>query len=220
MREQVEALEDEADLGALAGELAIAQMHEPAVDLLLADQRAVDPDVARGRLLEIVDAAQQRRLARAARADDRQLLAPRDVDADALEDLQRAEALVQVDDPEQRVHDERCAAAYPAERDGGMTGARPCPYPRAGGCPGGVQGLEAVVAARRHPVLRPVDADAQVLFVRRRREPALVAEAVICHHLDVGAVGPDSCAICLLKASCKLLQFGIDAEDHVVDLAT
>ena len=88
MRKQVEALEDEADLLALLGELAVAQMHVAAVDLLLADQRAVDVDVAGGRLLEIVDAAQQRRLARAARADDRDLLAARNVEADAGQHLE------------------------------------------------------------------------------------------------------------------------------------
>jgi hypothetical protein len=35
MREQVEALEDEADLGALASELAVAQVDELAIDLPL-----------------------------------------------------------------------------------------------------------------------------------------------------------------------------------------
>jgi hypothetical protein len=104
VREQVEALEDEADLGTLAGEFAVAQMDISAVDLLLADQRAVDPDMARGRFLEIVDATQQRRPARAAGADDRELLAALDLDADPLQNLERTEALVQVDDPEQRGH--------------------------------------------------------------------------------------------------------------------
>ena len=46
MRKQIEALEDEADLLALLGELAVAQVHGFAIDLLLADQRAVDIDVA------------------------------------------------------------------------------------------------------------------------------------------------------------------------------
>src|SRR5918996_2066965 len=128
-------------------------MHEPAVDFSLADERTVHPDMARGRLLEIVDAAQQRRLPGSARADDREPFAPGDVYAHALEDLQRAEALVQVGDPEQWIHNERCAAAYPAEREGGMTVARLCPGPRAPGRrPGHARCLEAVVAARRHPV--------------------------------------------------------------------
>src|SRR5688572_12962437 len=48
---------------------------------------------------------------------------------------------------------------------------------------GGV--LEAVVAVRRVPALGTVDADPEVLFLRRRREPTLVAEAVLAHHLDV-----------------------------------
>ena len=53
-------------------------------------------------------------------------------------------------------------------------------------------GLEAVIAVRRVPALGTVDADPEVLFLGRRREPALVAEAVFAHQLDVGAVRPDS----------------------------
>ena len=83
MRKEIEALKHKADLGAFLGELPVTQMNELAVDLLLADQLIVDVDVTRGRLFQIVDAAQQCRLARAARADDRELFAARNVGANA-----------------------------------------------------------------------------------------------------------------------------------------
>jgi hypothetical protein len=105
MREQVEALEDEADLLPLLGELAVAEMDVLAVArLALADQLAVDVDAAGARLLEIVDAAQQGGLARAARADDRDDLAAGHIEVDAGQHLEREEALVQVDDAQQRIH--------------------------------------------------------------------------------------------------------------------
>src|SRR6185295_5754076 len=104
VREQVEALEDEADLLALLGELAVAQVDVAAIDLLLADQLAVDVDVAGGRLLQIVDAAQQRGLAGAAGTDDGYLLATRHLQGNAGQHLQLEEALMQIDDLEERGH--------------------------------------------------------------------------------------------------------------------
>jgi len=79
-------------------------MHIGAALLLFADQRAVDVNVARGRLLQIIDAAEQGGLAGAARADDRDLLRPRHLEVDAAQHLGLAETLVQVDDSQQRVH--------------------------------------------------------------------------------------------------------------------
>src|SRR5690348_6630048 len=69
VRKKIEALEHEADLGAFGRELAIGEVDVAAIRLLLADQLAVDVDMPRAWLFEIVDAAKQRRLARAARAD-------------------------------------------------------------------------------------------------------------------------------------------------------
>src|SRR5262249_43080982 len=104
VREQVEALEDEADLLALLGQLAVAEVDVGAVHLLLADQLAIDVDVAGGRLLPIVDSAEQGGLAGAARADDRDLLAARHIERNAREHLQLGEALVQIDDLEKGYH--------------------------------------------------------------------------------------------------------------------
>ena len=63
MREEVEALEDHADGGALAGDLRLAVLDEPAVLLAVSDQLAVDVDAAGVERFEVVDAAEQRRLA-------------------------------------------------------------------------------------------------------------------------------------------------------------
>ena len=96
VREQVEALEDHADPGALGRDRALAQPLAPAAGEAIADRLAVDHDLALVVLLEQVDAAQQRGLARAAGADDRHDFALADLEVDALEDLGRAEALVDV----------------------------------------------------------------------------------------------------------------------------
>src|SRR5690349_10489258 len=101
MREEIEALEDEADLAALLGELAVAQVHGSAIDQLLADQHAIDIDPSGAWFFQVVDAAQQRRLAGTARSQDRDFLAAGDVEVDAAQNLELAEALVQVDNAEE-----------------------------------------------------------------------------------------------------------------------
>ena len=83
VREQVEALEDEADPGPLAQDRALAQLVQPAADGPDADQLAVDADEAGVQLLQVVDRAQQRRLARPGRAEDDGDLALLDVEVDA-----------------------------------------------------------------------------------------------------------------------------------------
>ena len=80
VREQVEALEHHPDLGALARDLALAQLVELVALLPVADELAVDPQPAGVDLLQMVDAAQERRLPgarRAEQADDRRPAAPR-----------------------------------------------------------------------------------------------------------------------------------------------
>src|SRR5262249_37196739 len=140
-------------------------------------------DVAGRRFLQVVDAAKQRGLARAAGTDDGDLLAARHVEADARENLESAEALVQVDDPQQRGHEWRWT----------LIGAGPRTAPtsiirsqrRASRTL-----LEATVRRRsRRIVLLAIHADARILG--RRHEPGLVAHAVLGHRLDVDAVGPD-----------------------------
>ena len=70
--------------------------------LAVADQVAVHLDPAAVDLLEVVDAADEGRLAGAGRPDDADRLALRDLERDALQHLEPAEALVDV----LGVHDE------------------------------------------------------------------------------------------------------------------
>ena len=63
MREEVEALEHEADVATLLGNGRFLVLDELAVVLAIADQLAVDLHHAAVDLLEMVDAAQERRLA-------------------------------------------------------------------------------------------------------------------------------------------------------------
>ena len=84
MRKQVEALEDDADLLA-----QLAQVGRGVVDL-----RAVDADDPGLYRLQPVDAAEHRALARAGAADHRDDLALGDIERDVLQHLDRAVALV------------------------------------------------------------------------------------------------------------------------------
>ena len=93
VREQVEVLEDHADIGALPGDLPLPQLVELVAALLVADELAVDLEPAGVDLLEMVDAAQQRGLARSGRADDAHDLAALHLEVDAFEHLVDAEAL-------------------------------------------------------------------------------------------------------------------------------
>ena len=94
MREQVEVLEDHPDLGPLARDLALVQLVELAARLAVADQLAVDRQPAGVDLLQVVDAAQERRLARARRTEHAHHLAAVDLEVDALQHLEAPEALV------------------------------------------------------------------------------------------------------------------------------
>ena len=86
-RQQVEELEDEADVvAAQLGELAVVEPGE--VD-------AVDHDRARGRAVEAGEDVHQRRLARARRAHDRGQPAGRELDRDAVERGHRGLALAE-----------------------------------------------------------------------------------------------------------------------------
>ncbi len=69
MREQVEVLEHHADIDALAQHLALLQLVEKLTLPPIADELAVERDDAAVEPLEVVDRAQQRRLARARGAD-------------------------------------------------------------------------------------------------------------------------------------------------------
>src|SRR5690606_29384193 len=94
VREQVEALEDEPDLGALPEDLALLELAQGAALAAVPDELAVDGDEALVDLLQVVDRAQERRLARAGRAEhDRHGPGP-DGERHAAQHLERAEALV------------------------------------------------------------------------------------------------------------------------------
>jgi hypothetical protein len=84
VREQREALEDEADPAALG------RHHAPG----LRDHLAVEGDAACVEILEAGDQAQGRALARSRRAEQREHLAGRDAEGDVLDHSAAAEALV------------------------------------------------------------------------------------------------------------------------------
>src|SRR3954467_2949438 len=94
VREQVEALEDHPDLRALADDVALGELVELVALLAVADELPVDTETAGVDLLQMVDAAQERRLARARRPEEAHHLAGGDLERDALEHLEPPEALV------------------------------------------------------------------------------------------------------------------------------
>src|SRR5215211_4340584 len=87
MRPEVEALEDHSHFSALFGQLAVADVAELSAVPALADQPVPDVDVPARRAFEVVDAAQQRRLAGTTGADDGDRLAGIDLQVDAFEHL-------------------------------------------------------------------------------------------------------------------------------------
>src|SRR5262249_40441410 len=111
--------EDHAHLGPDGGQIALAHLRVVPVLLSLAHEHAVEVDVAALRTLEVVDAAQEGALARAAGSDDGDLLAHRDVDADAAQHLVVAVLLVQIDDAH---HRRRAAVAGGVHRGTGPRG--------------------------------------------------------------------------------------------------
>src|SRR5439155_19188495 len=78
----------------LAAHLLVAELVQLVALLPVADQLAVDPQPARVDLLEVVDAAQERALARPGRADEAHHLLGGHLEVDALQHLEPAEALV------------------------------------------------------------------------------------------------------------------------------
>src|SRR5690606_36478370 len=93
VREQVEALEHHADVLPLLGCDGRAKLIQLAVAFFVAHQHAVDGEAARVHLLKVVDAAQERRLARAARPDQAEHFSALHFKRDAFEHLVRPEAL-------------------------------------------------------------------------------------------------------------------------------
>src|SRR5262249_14304716 len=111
VRKEVEALEDHADLRPLLGNRTLAVLDQPAVFLPVADQAAVDLDPPGVNLLEVVDAAEERRLPGAGRADQAYRLALTDLECEAVQDSEPPEALVDVLRRDDGVHRELRAHA-------------------------------------------------------------------------------------------------------------
>ena len=97
VRKEVEPLEDHADLGALAGDLAFPEFVQRVAGRPVTDELAVDVQAARVNLFEVVDAPQKGRLAGPGRADQAHHLALGHLQGDALEHLDPAKGLVDVD---------------------------------------------------------------------------------------------------------------------------
>src|SRR6185437_3314019 len=92
--EEVEALEDHADLGPVSTDLCIAQLIELVADLAVTNELAVDPEAPGIDLLQMVDATQEGRLARARGSNDANHLTRLDFERDALQHLEPPEAFV------------------------------------------------------------------------------------------------------------------------------
>ena len=96
MREEVELLEDHARVRENLPRLGSIGVLCRAVLIRIGQELALDLDGARVNRLELVDAAQERALARAGRPDDREDLAAADLHIDALEHSEVAERLVDI----------------------------------------------------------------------------------------------------------------------------
>jgi hypothetical protein len=103
VREEVEALEDHPDLGPAARHLRLAELVELVARFAVSHQLAVDPQPSCVDLLEVVDAAQEGRLAGARRAQQAHDLARSHLERDALQHLEAAEALVHLLGAQHRV---------------------------------------------------------------------------------------------------------------------
>ena len=108
MREEIELLEDHADLGADLGD----------VSGVVVELGAVDGDPAGIVLFEPVDAADQRRLARARRAADDHAFAERHLEVDILEGLERAEELGYTFEPNDRLRHRRLSPLFGGQANG------------------------------------------------------------------------------------------------------
>ena len=93
MREQVEVLEDHADLAAHPAQMALVGERQLAVLLHVRQRLAVDLDDAAVDPLERHQHAQDRGLARTGRADDRDLLVGGDLEIELIEHHEVAIAL-------------------------------------------------------------------------------------------------------------------------------
>ena len=110
-------LEDHPDLGALACDFGLAQLVQPISHLPVAHQLAVDREAPGVDFLEVVDATQERRLARAGRSEQAHHLAGRHRERYPLQHLQTPEALAHRLGVDHRdAHDHSCLGENTAAR--------------------------------------------------------------------------------------------------------
>src|SRR6478735_5471225 len=106
VREQVEVLEDHADVHALSEDVSFSELVQGVARAAETDDVAVDRDVAAVHLLELVDAAQQRALPGPRRAQHHGHLAVIDREIDAVEHLVLSVALADVVHHDHRMIDD------------------------------------------------------------------------------------------------------------------
>src|SRR5262249_13628559 len=91
-----ESLKNHADFTPLAGDVALAILHQPAADLAIPDQVSVDQDASLLDFLQMIDATDKRRLPRSRWTDDDDHLAAPNGKRYASQNMKRAEPLVDI----------------------------------------------------------------------------------------------------------------------------
>src|SRR5207302_9691609 len=90
----VEPLEDHADLGSFAADLLVGELVELVAPLAVTHQLSVDGQPPRVDFLQMIDAAEERALARPGRANHAHHLSGSDLEVNSAEHLEPAEAIV------------------------------------------------------------------------------------------------------------------------------
>src|SRR6266446_3229693 len=102
MRNQIVGLEDDADLAAQPVEIGFGASAPPTTHASRTAELSVHPDLALLVGLEVIDAAEDRALARAARPNDDDHLTWEDIEADVLQHIEGAIALAETANPDHR----------------------------------------------------------------------------------------------------------------------
>src|SRR5690348_11380191 len=97
MREEIEALENHADILALAGDLAVAEWHKRLAASSVSRDLAIHGDDAAVYAFQLRGASQQRALSRTGRPNDANNLAACNREADILQRVERAIILLDLD---------------------------------------------------------------------------------------------------------------------------
>ena len=86
VREQVEALKDEADFCTNASDIGLAILYQTAFDLTVTDEFVINVDAPTVDLFEVIDTTQERRFTGTAGADDDDGLSTLDGEVNAIQD--------------------------------------------------------------------------------------------------------------------------------------